>query len=242
VSGITYNGIPLTQKGYWPVQPRVEIWYLVAPPTGAHDVVITFSANLKQGAKAGVMTFTGVNQSTPLGTFAHASGTTTGPATVNVTSATNELVFDTLGCQAVLMHAPRSPSAPARPSAGTGRSRPEWNRSLWQGAPNRAPRRSRCPGASAERPLRPGPSGPCRSSRPRPPWTSRFTSTTPRRTVRGQPTSSPPLPSPSTATPPIRMPWPSGTTQWTDLHRLDPNCGFGSTWPPSATAAAHPGL
>jgi hypothetical protein len=122
VSGITYNGVPLTQKGYWPVQPRVEIWYLVAPPTGAHDVVITFSANLKQGAKAGVMTFTGANQSTPLGTFAHASGTTTGPATVNVTSATNEW-FDTLGCQAVtdacLADRRRGPDL-----AGTGRSRP----------------------------------------------------------------------------------------------------------------------
>jgi hypothetical protein len=100
VSGITYNGDPLA-----PVDSvangtdiRVEIWSLVAPDTGAHNVVITFSANLRYGAKAGVMTFSGVNQGTPLGTFASASGNST-TATVNVSSATNELVFDTVGCQ-----------------------------------------------------------------------------------------------------------------------------------------------
>jgi hypothetical protein len=72
---------------------RVEIWQLVNPSTGTGDVVITFSASLQQGAVAGVTTFTGVNQSTPLGTFASATGDNSSPATVDVTSATGELVY-----------------------------------------------------------------------------------------------------------------------------------------------------
>ena len=72
---------------------RVEIWRLVAPSTGTGDVVITFSAALLQGAVAGVTTFTGVNQSTPLGSFVSAIGNNSTPATVNVPSAAGELVF-----------------------------------------------------------------------------------------------------------------------------------------------------
>ena len=72
---------------------RVEIWGLVAPSTGAGNVVITFSAALQEGAVAGVTTFTGVNQSTPLGSFVSAIGSDSSPATVNVPSAAGELVF-----------------------------------------------------------------------------------------------------------------------------------------------------
>jgi hypothetical protein len=101
VSSITYNGTPLTYVGSatYSNDARAEIWQLVAPDTGTHDVVITFDKNLVYGAVAGVMTFTNVNQSTPLGTFAGANGSSAGPATVDVSSATNELVFDTVSCE-----------------------------------------------------------------------------------------------------------------------------------------------
>jgi len=72
---------------------RVEIWQLVGPSTGTGDVVINFSASLEQGAVAGVTTFAGVNQSTPLGTFASAVGNNSSPATVDIPSAAGELVF-----------------------------------------------------------------------------------------------------------------------------------------------------
>lgn len=72
---------------------RVEIWQLVNPSTGTGNVVITFSASLLQGAVAGVTTFTGVNQSTPLGTFVPAVGNNSSPATVDVPSAVGELVY-----------------------------------------------------------------------------------------------------------------------------------------------------
>jgi cellulose synthase/poly-beta-1,6-N-acetylglucosamine synthase-like glycosyltransferase len=72
---------------------RVEIWSRVAPSAGTGNVVISFSGALQQGAVAGVTTFTGVNQSTPLGTFTPATGNNSSPATVDVPSAAGELVF-----------------------------------------------------------------------------------------------------------------------------------------------------
>jgi hypothetical protein len=102
VSSVTYNGLALTLVGTAAstTNTRVEIWRRIAPSTGTNDVVITFSGNLRYGARAGVMTFTGAHQTTPLGTFAGANGNTVGPATVNVTSAATDLVFDTVGCAA----------------------------------------------------------------------------------------------------------------------------------------------
>ena len=100
VSSVTYNGLALTLVGTAAstTNTRVEIWRRIAPSTGTNDVVITFSGNLRYGARAGVMTFTGVHQTTPLGTFAGANGNSVGPVTVNVTSAATDLVFDTVGC------------------------------------------------------------------------------------------------------------------------------------------------
>lgn len=102
VTSITYNGMDLSLVGAVSQQndSRVEIWSLVAPDVGTHDVVITFSAPLESSATAGVMTFTGVDQTTPLGTFASAKNRSAGPATVDVSSASNELVFDTVACEA----------------------------------------------------------------------------------------------------------------------------------------------
>lgn len=101
VTSVTYNGSALSPVGsaQQGTESRVEIWSLVAPDTGAHDVVVTFSAQLSRNASIGIATFTGVDQSTPLGSFASANGNSAGPATVNVSSATNELVFDTVACQ-----------------------------------------------------------------------------------------------------------------------------------------------
>jgi hypothetical protein len=101
VSSVTYNGTSLSPVGSatYSNDTRVEIWQLVAPDTGSYDVVITFDKNLAYGAVAGVMTYTGVNQATPLGTFVGANGSSAGPATVNVSSAADELVFDTVACE-----------------------------------------------------------------------------------------------------------------------------------------------
>ena len=97
VSSVTYNGVSLSLVGARATSDgfaRVEIWKLIAPDLGTHDVVVTLSGT-PGGATAGVMTFTGVNQSTPLGPFA-SNQSDSAAASVTVTSAANELVFDTL--------------------------------------------------------------------------------------------------------------------------------------------------
>ena len=71
---------------------RVEVWKLDSEPaTGADTVTVNF-ANITRAAVT-IITFTGVNQTTPLGTLATATGSSTA-ASVSVTSATDELVVD----------------------------------------------------------------------------------------------------------------------------------------------------
>ena len=100
VSSITYNGDNLSVVGTRQEsdKARIEIWSLIAPDIGAHDVVVTLSSSDHEGAAVGVMTFTGVDQSTPLGTFTSAIDDSDSPS-VNVTSAAGELVFDTLALE-----------------------------------------------------------------------------------------------------------------------------------------------
>ena len=95
VSSVTYNGDALTFEGAAQGpgnDSRIEIWSRVAPDTGTHDVVVNLSSSGHDGASAGVATFTGVDQATPLGTFASDSGSG-GSASFNVSSAVGDLVF-----------------------------------------------------------------------------------------------------------------------------------------------------
>ena len=99
VTSVTYNGTSLSlvgaQDNSVALGSRVEIWSLVAPDTGTYNVDVTFSGGSHEGATIGVMTFNGVDQTTPLGSFASAEGDSSAPST-NVTSATGELVFGVL--------------------------------------------------------------------------------------------------------------------------------------------------
>ena len=102
--GVTYGGVSLGQ-----IVSRVganasnggfvQLWGLVAPSTGANDVVVTYTNSTNSGVDvlmAGAITATNVSQSSPLGTPASATGSSTA-ATVNVSSATDELVLDIVG-------------------------------------------------------------------------------------------------------------------------------------------------
>ena len=103
-TGVTYGGQALTIVGteaQGPDNSRIEIWRLVNPPSGANTVSITFNDPFddpvnEEGASVGAVSFTGVHQGTPLGTFASASASGVTPMTVNVSSAVGELVFDTV--------------------------------------------------------------------------------------------------------------------------------------------------
>jgi hypothetical protein len=104
VTGITYGGQALTVVGtaaQGPDNSRIEIWRLVNPPTGSNTVSITFNDAFddpvnEEGASAGAVSFTGVHQGTPLGTFASAISSGSSVPTVAVSSAVGELVFDTV--------------------------------------------------------------------------------------------------------------------------------------------------
>lgn len=102
VSSVTYGGQALTQVGRKSQNQdaSVEMWYLVNPPTGTNLVAITLNGTITNGGiVGGASSWTGVNQSAPLGTFASAgagfgTGTT---ASVNVTSGADEVVVDAVG-------------------------------------------------------------------------------------------------------------------------------------------------
>ena len=113
VTGVTYDGAAFTFSGQETNADdgRVEIWYLVAPATGTHDAVITFSADLTKSAVAGVITFTGVDQTTPLVAFAGNQATSAGPATVTVPSAVDDLVLAVFSGETVTSVAIDSPAA-----------------------------------------------------------------------------------------------------------------------------------
>jgi hypothetical protein len=64
---------------------------VIAPATGAQTAAVNYDNTVD--AVLGVATFTGVHQTTPLGTPAKATGNAS-PATVDVSSATGELVVD----------------------------------------------------------------------------------------------------------------------------------------------------
>jgi uncharacterized repeat protein (TIGR01451 family) len=78
---------------------RVEMWYLLAPATGTHNVHVSVSvpaAGQTVGVVAGATTFTGVDQTVPLGTFVSASGAAAGYSELDVPSVINGMILDTL--------------------------------------------------------------------------------------------------------------------------------------------------
>lgn len=98
VSGVTYAGAAMTSIGGITVggfNMRTEQWRLIAPATGANNVVVTMNGTTAE-IKSGAVSMTGVHQTTMVGTQATASGSSTTPS-VAVTSATDELVMDGIG-------------------------------------------------------------------------------------------------------------------------------------------------
>ncbi|MGA8621065.1 MAG: S24 family peptidase, partial [Candidatus Sulfotelmatobacter sp.] len=115
VTGVTYNGLALTQAGAHNDAGntrRAEIWYLLAPTTGNHAVVVSVNVPgaLTIGAVAGAATFTGVDQTVPLGTFVSADGANGVNSQLDVPSVVNGMVIDTLatgGNQTVTIPGPQ---------------------------------------------------------------------------------------------------------------------------------------
>src|SRR3989344_1302052 len=101
ISSVTYNGDALTQacENQSDDDANVYIYYRVNPDITTANVTVTLSTGAASGGVIGVMTFSGVNTTTPLGTCADSGideGTT---INVDVTSATGELVFDVISTE-----------------------------------------------------------------------------------------------------------------------------------------------
>ena len=97
----TYGGANMTKlTEFDPVNAigKIEIWYIVAPATGAQTVSIAWTAT-GDDAIISVASFTGVDQTTPLSGAATAEGTSNAPSVV-VTSATDDLVVDVVESEA----------------------------------------------------------------------------------------------------------------------------------------------
>jgi uncharacterized repeat protein (TIGR01451 family) len=93
VSGVSYNGVPLTSialsSDQGNTKPRVELFRLINPAAGAHPVSVTLAASAN--VLVGVNTFSNVDQTTPIS----AVSTNANATFVSLSSATNELVFGT---------------------------------------------------------------------------------------------------------------------------------------------------
>ncbi len=97
VATVTYQGATLTffgARNNADNTARVEFWYLVAPPTGAGNVVVRRTDDDKM--IAGAVTLTGVNQTTPLGAFVSAASNGSTTPSVGRTSAVGDLVVDAI--------------------------------------------------------------------------------------------------------------------------------------------------
>ena len=97
VDSITYNGDSLILAGEIDHadgdKARVEVWYLVAPDVGTDlDLDITYTGDNHSGVTYGVVSFTGVDQLSPLGGFFAAQGNSNSPS-VTSTSADGDLVL-----------------------------------------------------------------------------------------------------------------------------------------------------
>lgn len=101
VVGVTYNGTALSFVGAHNDAGntrRVEMWYLLAPVSGTQNVVVSVNVpgGVNDGVVAGATTFTGVDQTSPLGTFVSEDGAAGTYSQVDIPGVVNGMVFDTL--------------------------------------------------------------------------------------------------------------------------------------------------
>jgi hypothetical protein len=128
ITSVTWNGSNMTQavSAQNPTDNRYAvIYYIINPPTAASDIVVSTSAPTDYVGV--VSSYSGAHQTTQDGDTSSASGTTT-PATVDVTSASGEMVVDAL----YFIGAGTSPSVGADQTQN-GNS----NQGTWHGASSR---------------------------------------------------------------------------------------------------------
>src|SRR5258708_30592149 len=77
--------------------PYEQLWYLIAPATGTHNVTATFSTtDAVYGHSLEAASYYNVDQTTPLGTAVTAHGPSATSGVTVGTSSANQLVFDAM--------------------------------------------------------------------------------------------------------------------------------------------------
>jgi hypothetical protein len=117
VTGVTYGGVTLTQvgMGFAPGNGNsCSLWSLVAPAPGTASVVVTLSGAVP--VVAGAVSFTGVQQALPIGSFVSTNGNHQSP-TETQSAAAGDVVMDIVSANG------NSESA----TAGVGQFQ-QWNR------------------------------------------------------------------------------------------------------------------
>jgi hypothetical protein len=120
VTGVSYAGVSFSAisnpivVGNNAGNARVELWQLVAPATGANNVIVTLSASAR--FVGGAVSLTGVNQTNPIDASNSASGSSATPSITITTIANNAWVVDTI--------ASSPPTSGANPTGGQTQ---QWN-------------------------------------------------------------------------------------------------------------------
>lgn len=103
VTNITYAGVLLTRAVFSVSGQgmRAEIWYLTNPSAGANNIVVNFNRTLSaDGAVAGAVSFSGVDQINPMPTTATNYGSGANPSNSITTAYANSSIIDTLAWNA----------------------------------------------------------------------------------------------------------------------------------------------
>lgn len=101
VLGVTYNGVTLDPVGSQ-VSPipnnnnAIEIFRLVNPPTGTANIVVTLLPSTANYVFGGAVSFTGVDQTNPNGSFVSNSGNGSTPTVTVNDGVAGDIVFDTV--------------------------------------------------------------------------------------------------------------------------------------------------
>jgi hypothetical protein len=100
VLSVTYGGAPLTLVTFEDVamgimEPRTEVWMLVAPPTGTATVAVQLQA-VAVTLHSGAVELAGIDPSTPVRTMAQTNGQS-GNASAVVTTSPGDLAIDFVG-------------------------------------------------------------------------------------------------------------------------------------------------
>jgi hypothetical protein len=97
VTSVNYGGVAMTLVGSRAngTNSIIYIYRLLNPTSGTANISVVLNGAPGKGAAVGAIDYSGVDQSTPLGTFASASGWTSSPS-LSVSSASGQMVFDVL--------------------------------------------------------------------------------------------------------------------------------------------------